>query len=38
MFDAAWIRARDQMEYPFALAEALAYKFGYRGADAVELK
>ena len=36
MFDAAWIRAQDQMEYPFALAEALAYKFGYRGADAVE--
>jgi carboxylesterase type B len=36
MFDAAWIRAQDQMEYPFALAEALAYKFGYRGEDAVE--
>ena len=36
MFDAAWIRAQDQMEYPFALAEALAYKFGYRSADAVE--
>ena len=36
MFDAAWIRAQDQMEYPFALAEALAYKFGYRGSDAVE--
>jgi len=30
MFDAEWIRAQDQMEYPFALAEALAYKFGYR--------
>ena len=30
MFDAAWIGAQDQMEYPFALAEALAYKFGYR--------
>ena len=23
------------MEYPFALAEALAYKFGYRGDNAV---
>ena len=34
MFDAAWIGAQDQMEYPFALAEALAYKFGYRDADA----
>ena len=33
MFDAEWIRAQDQMEYPFALAEALAYKFGYRDAD-----
>ena len=33
MFDAAWIEAQDQMEYPFALAEALAYKFGYRDAD-----
>ena len=33
MFDAAWIGAQDQMEYPFALAEALAYKFGYRDAD-----
>lgn len=35
MFDAEWIRAQDQMEYPFALAEALAYKFGYRTSDAV---
>ncbi len=35
MFDAAWIRASDQMEYPFALAEALAYKFGFRGSDPV---
>ena len=34
MFDPAWIDAQDQMEYPFALAEALAYKFGYRDADA----
>lgn len=33
MFDAAWIAAQDQMEYPYALAEALAYKFGYRDAD-----
>ena len=35
MFDADWIRAQDQMEYPFALAEALAYKFGYRDSDPV---
>ena len=34
MFDPEWIRAQDGMEYPFALAEALAYKFGYRDADA----
>ena len=34
MFDREWIGAQDQMEYPFALAEALAYKFGYRDADA----
>ena len=34
MFDPAWIKAQDQMEYPFALAEALAYKFGYRDQDA----
>ena len=33
MFDPAWIRAQDQMEYPYALAEALAYKFGYRDVD-----
>ena len=33
MFDPAWIGAQDQMEYPFALAEALAYKFGYRHTD-----
>ncbi len=33
MFDAAWIGAQNQMEYPFALADALAYKFGYRGSD-----
>ena len=36
MFDAAWIHAQNQMEYPFALADALAYKFGYRGPDPVE--
>ena len=35
MFDAAWIGAQNQMEYPFALADALAYKFGYRGSDAI---
>ena len=35
MFDAAWILAQNQMEYPFALADALAYKFGYRGANAI---
>lgn len=33
MFDAEWIRAQNQMEYPFALSDALAYKFGYRGTD-----
>ncbi len=33
MFDPAWIMAQDQMEYPYALAEALAYKFGYRDVD-----
>ena len=35
MFDPRWIAASDQMEYPFALSEALAYKFGYRSADPV---
>ena len=35
MFDPAWIRAQNQMEYPFALADAMAYKFGYRGPDPV---
>ena len=35
MFDAAWIGAQNQMEYPFALADALAYKFGYREADPI---
>ena len=33
MFDCAWISAQNQMEYPYALADALAYKFGYRDAD-----
>lgn len=33
MFDADWIRAQNRMEYPYALAEALAYKFGYRASD-----
>jgi hypothetical protein len=27
MFDADWIRAQNRIEYPYALAEALAYKF-----------
>ncbi len=35
MFHPEWIAASDQMEYPFALSEALAYKFGYRSADPV---
>jgi hypothetical protein len=33
VFDAAWIRAQNQMEYPCSLAEAMAYKFGYRETD-----
>jgi pimeloyl-ACP methyl ester carboxylesterase len=33
MFDPRWIAAQNQMEYPFALADALAYKFGYRAPD-----
>ena len=33
MFDPKWIAAQGQMEYPFALAEALAYKYGYRDPD-----
>lgn len=36
MFNARWIRAQNQMEYPFALADALAHKFGYREADLVD--
>ncbi len=35
MFDPEWIQAQNQMEYPFALADAMAYKYGYRGADPV---
>ncbi len=30
MFEPSWIEAQGQMEYPFALAEALAHKFGFR--------
>ena len=33
MFDADWIGAQNQMEFPFALADALAHKFGYRDSD-----
>lgn len=33
MFDPEWIGAQDQMDYPFALPQALAYKFGYRDTD-----
>lgn len=33
MFDADWIGAQNQMEYPFALSDALAHKFGYRDPD-----
>jgi pimeloyl-ACP methyl ester carboxylesterase len=33
MFQADWIAAQNQMEYPFALADALAHKFGYRDPD-----
>jgi pimeloyl-ACP methyl ester carboxylesterase len=33
MFDPGWIHAQNQMEYPFALADAIAYKFGYRETD-----
>ncbi len=36
MFDPEWISNQNQMEYPFALADALADKFGYRGEDAVK--
>ena len=33
MFDERWIKAQNHMEYPFALADALAYKFGYDSVD-----
>jgi pimeloyl-ACP methyl ester carboxylesterase len=33
VFDPDWIRAQNQMDYPFALADALAYKFGYRDPE-----
>jgi hypothetical protein len=33
MFDAGWINHQNQVEYPFALSDALAYKFGYRDPD-----
>jgi acetyl esterase/lipase len=33
MFDADWITHQNQMEYPFALSDALAHKFGYRDQD-----
>ncbi len=33
MFDPAWIGHQNQMDYPYALADALAYKFGYRETD-----
>lgn len=35
MFYPDWIHAQNQMEYPYALADALAYKFGYRDRDPV---
>ena len=35
MFDAKWIAAQNQMDYPFALVESLAYKFGYRSERAI---
>ena len=35
MFDADWITSQNQMEYPFALADALAFKFGYRNTNPV---
>lgn len=33
MFDPQWIKAQNHMEYPFALADALAFKFGYESID-----
>jgi hypothetical protein len=34
MFDQEWIAAQDKMEYAFALAEALAWKYGYANVEA----
>lgn len=34
MFDPSWIKAQNHMEYPYALADALALKFGYESVDA----
>lgn len=31
MFDAAWLARVNRLEYPFDLADTLAYKFGYEG-------
>jgi pimeloyl-ACP methyl ester carboxylesterase len=33
MFEPEWIRAQNHMEYPFALADALAFKFGYKSVE-----
>ncbi|KAK6189547.1 Cut9-interacting protein scn1 [Pestalotiopsis sp. IQ-011] len=33
MFDPGWVAAQDHMEYPFGLAGALAWKFGFRRAS-----
>lgn len=33
MLEEQWIRAMNHMEYPFALADAIAYKFGYGSAE-----
>ena len=35
MFNPDWVHAQNQMEYPFALADALAHKFGFRGSEPV---
>ena len=33
MLEPQWIRAMNHMEYPFALADAIAYKFGYGSVE-----
>ncbi|KAF4458737.1 yellowish-green 1 [Fusarium albosuccineum] len=33
VFDSQWIRSQNHMEYPFALSDALAYKFGYKNTE-----